>query len=50
MLGHRGLRQWQLVHDVAAHPSLFLREHPQDPHPRRMGNCLREYREFLVCG
>ena len=40
MLGDCGLRQRQFVHDVAAHPRLFLREHPQNPHPRRMGNCL----------
>jgi hypothetical protein len=37
MLGDGGLRQWQFVHDVAAHPRLFPGEHPQDPHTRRMG-------------
>ena len=48
MLRHRGLRQWQFVHDVAAHPRLFLGEHPQDPHTRRMGNRLGKGGQLVV--
>ena len=50
MLGDGRLRERELVDDVAAHPRLFLGEHPQDPHPHWVGNRLREDREFLVCG
>ena len=48
MLGDCGLRQWQSVHDVAAHPRLFLGEHPQDPHTRRMGNRPGKRGQFVV--
>ena len=34
MLGDRGLRQWQFVHDVAAHSRFFPGEHPQDLDPK----------------
>ena len=33
MFGNCRLRQWEFIHDVAAHPRLFLREHPQNPQP-----------------
>ena len=48
MLGDRGLRQWQFVHDVAAHPRFLLREHPQNPDPRRMGNRLGKGGQLVV--
>ena len=50
MLGDCGLCQWQFVHDVAAHPRFFLRKHPQNPHPCRMGNRLRKGGQLVVGG
>ena len=50
MLGDRGLGQWQFVHDVAAHPRFFPGEHPEDPHPRRMGNRLGKGGQLVVGG
>lgn len=50
MFGNCRLRQWEFIHDVAAHPRLFLREHPQNPHPCRMGNRLRKGSQFVVGG
>ena len=48
MLGDRGLCEGQFVHDVAAHPRFLLREHPQNPDPRRMGNRFGEGGELVV--
>ena len=48
MLGDRGLCERQFVHDVAAHPRFLLREHPQNPDPRRMGNRLGEGGQLVV--
>ena len=50
MLGDCGLRQWEFVHDVAAHPRFLLREHPQNPDPCRMGNRLGEGGQLVVSG
>jgi len=50
MLRDRGLRQRQFVHDVAAHPSLFPGQHPQDSHTSRMCNRLGERGQLVVGG
>ena len=50
MLGDRGLCERQFVHDVAAHPRFLLREHPQNPDPRGVGNCLGEGGQLVVRG
>lgn len=48
MLRDRGLRQWQFVNDVAAHPRFFLGEHPKDSDSRWMGNRLGKRGQFVV--
>jgi hypothetical protein len=50
MLGHRGLRQRQFVHDVAAHAGFLACEHPENPYADGVADRLGERGKLLVSG
>ena len=48
MLRYRGLRQWQLVDNIATNACIFAYEQPQDLYPGGMTNRLAEQGKLFV--
>src|ERR1017187_2923976 len=48
VLGNRRLREWQLIDNLTAHPSLFQRQHAKDANTSWMPDRLRQLCQFII--